>query len=108
VILTTDPQTKIPVIVRSSGEPGIKGRGILTGYFGKRMKLEEVLISEKIQPDDLVFTSGEGGWLPDLLVGKVEKTKESQEKVFQSAEVQSLIDPQELRYVFVVKVFKEE
>lgn len=103
VVLATDPGLKIPVIVRSPQKEGIKGRGIISGYFKERFVLEELLKSEAITEGDLVFTSGEGEWLPDLIVGQIEKIEESQGKVFKKAWATSLVDWQNLRNIFVVK-----
>jgi rod shape-determining protein MreC len=112
VVLVTDPSLKIAVIIREEGQPGIKARGILSGYFQNQMTLSEVLKSENVEPGDLVFTSGEEdsvvgetGWLADLLIGEVKEIEESQEKVFKKGIVSPLIDFQNLRSVFVVKVF---
>jgi len=108
LILTTDPNIKIPVIVRSQQKSGIKGRGVLAGYATDQMVLTEVLKSEQVGENDLVFTSGEGGWLPDLLVGKIQRVEEGKEKVFKKAWVSPLLDYQNLRLVFVVKVIQQK
>lgn len=104
VILATDPSLKIPVVVRASGVAGIKAKGILSGYYQEQMVLEQVLKSEKISQGDFVYTSGEGDWLPDLLIGKIDKIEQGEEKVFQKAWVNSFLDYQNLRYIFVVRV----
>lgn len=103
VVLAADPGLKIPVIVRSPQKAGIIGRGILSGYSKEQFVLEELLKSEAIDEGDLVFTSGEGEWLPDLMIGQIEKIEESQGKVFKKAWVASLVDWQNLRNIFVVK-----
>ncbi|HUW21640.1 MAG TPA: rod shape-determining protein MreC [Candidatus Bathyarchaeia archaeon] len=111
VILVTDSSVKIPVVIRTPGNPGIKARGLINGYFDERLSLSEVLKSEDIKEGDLVFSSGEDkspdseiDWLPDLLIGKIDKVEEGKEKVFKKAWAYSLLDLQNLRYVFVVKV----
>lgn len=108
VAAVTDSSLKIPVVVRSPGERGIKAEGILSERAGERLVLKEVLKSEGVEEGDLVFTSGEGDWLPDLLIGEVEVVEEEKGKVFKRALVSSLIDWEGLRYVFVVKIFGEE
>ncbi|MBN1263705.1 MAG: rod shape-determining protein MreC [Candidatus Pacebacteria bacterium] len=102
VTLVTDPDSRILVVIRTPGQPGIKGRGILTGLFQEQLLLNDVLVSEVIQEGDWVMTSGEGGWLPDLGIGIILKIETGKEKVFKKATVGPFLDYQDLRHVFVI------
>lgn len=97
---------KIPALVRSVGEPGIRAKGIVNGSVGDNLMLEEVLKSEILNEEDLVFSSGEGGWLPDLLIGQIATVEEGKEKVFKKAQIKPFLDINDLRYVFVVKLLQ--
>ena len=105
-----DVRTKIPVVVKrpasagaSAGKPGgnIQARGLLVGQGGSLI-LDRVLQSEDIQKGDLVVTSGEEGWLGDLVIGQVEEVLPKSAEVYKKAKVTPLVDYQKLRIVFLV------
>jgi rod shape-determining protein MreC len=104
VALVSDPTLKIPIVMRSPDGARIKGRGVLTGSGEQEMVVSELLKGELVLEGDLVFTSGEGEWLADILIGEVEEIVAGKEKVFQKAFVSSPVDFGALRHVFVVKV----
>jgi len=49
-----------------------------------------------------VVTSGEEGWLGDLVIGQVEEVLPKSAEVYKKAKVTSLVDYQKLRIVFLV------
>ncbi|PJC75981.1 hypothetical protein CO010_03935, partial [Candidatus Shapirobacteria bacterium CG_4_8_14_3_um_filter_39_11] len=51
---------------------------------------------------DLVITSGEENWLPDLLIGQIEEVLPKTAELYQTARVSALLDYQKLRIVFIV------
>ncbi len=108
VQLLSDLNTKIPVMVKKPGsektrpEGGVQARGLLSGQGGEKLLLDRVLQSEDVQKGDLVMTTGEEGWLPDLLIGQIVDVIPKSAEVYQKARVAPLIDYQELRIVFVV------
>lgn len=105
VQLASDPNSKIPTVVKQAGQGGFQARGLLVGQFGGRMILDRVLQNEDIQKGDLVVTSGEGEWLPDLLIGQIEEVLPKSAEVYQKAVVSPLIDYRELRIVFIITNF---
>ncbi len=102
----TQAKVKIPVVIRPGQEASGAARGMVEGQ-GEGLILSEVLQSEGVKEGDLVFTSGEGDWLPDLLIGEVGPLEKGPEKVFQKAPVRYLLDLANLRYLFVVRVFEK-
>lgn len=67
VILLTDSNSRIPVIIERSGQ-----RALLVGDNSSRPPIEFLEKPELVKPGDQVTTSGDGGVFPaDLLVGKV-------------------------------------
>ncbi len=102
VQLPTDPNSKIPVVVKKPASSGIQARGLLIGQFGGKIILDRVLQDEDIQKGDLVITSGEEGWLPDLVIGQVGEVSPKTAAVYQQATVYPLVDYSLLRIVFVV------
>jgi len=101
VQLVNDPNLKIPVVVKKPNTEGIQARGLLVGQGGGVI-LDRVLQSEDIQKGDLVVTTGEEGWLPDLLIGQIEEVSPKSAEVYQKARVLPLIDGRKLRIVFII------
>lgn len=96
VMEPTDPQAKIPVIIGSVS-------GLVGGQFGSSMILDHVAQAEKINVNDIVVTSGEGGsYVPGLVVGKIKKITSKPTDIFAQAEVVPLIDYGNLDTVFVI------
>lgn len=104
VQLVSSPESKIPIVVKRSRPPaggGVQARGLLLSERGN-LRLDRVLQSEDIQKGDLVVTSGEAGWLPDLLIGQVVEVLPKTPEVYQKAKVTPLVDYDKLRIVFIV------
>lgn len=101
VQLATDPNAKIPVVVKQPGTSGIQARGLLMGQFGGKLLLDRVLREEDIHQGDLVVTSGEEGYLPDLVIGQIKEVLKGTAEVHQQAVVTPLINYSSLRFVFL-------
>lgn len=81
--------------------------GVVRGQGGGEMVLENVLLSDTLEPLDLVLTKGELtfemlGFPPDLIVGKIASLDKKPSALFQSAKLKSLIDFSRLLTVFIV------
>jgi rod shape-determining protein MreC len=96
------PSLKIPVVIKKPGQGAVQARGLLSGQYKNKLFLDRVLQGEMIQKGDLVVTSGEEGWLPDLLIGQIEEVVPKSAELYQRAQVSSLLDLSQLRIVFVV------
>ncbi|MCX6725776.1 MAG: rod shape-determining protein MreC [Candidatus Shapirobacteria bacterium] len=96
------PNLKIPVVVKRANQAGVQARGLLIGQYKNKMILDRVLQGEDLQKGDIVVTSGEEGWLPDLVIGQIEEVIPKSAEVYQKATVSPLIDYQKLRIVFLV------
>lgn len=101
VQLPTDTTSKIPVVVKKPGDPGVQARGLLLPQAGGLI-VDRILQSEDVRKGDLVMTDGEAGWLPDLLIGQIEEVLGQEAAIYKKARVLSLIDYQSLRIVFVI------
>ncbi|NNU79903.1 rod shape-determining protein MreC [Halovulum dunhuangense] len=67
VVLLTDINSRVPVVIRPSGQ-----RALLTGDNTNAPRLEFIDNPEDVRPGDRVVTSGDGGVFPsDLLVGSI-------------------------------------
>jgi rod shape-determining protein MreC len=96
------PNVKIPVVVKKPGQASVQARGLLLGQYKDKLFLDRVLQGEQIQKGDLVITSGEENWLPDLLIGQIEEVLPKTAELYQTARVSPLVDYQELRIVFII------
>ena len=67
VILLTDASSRVPAVVRPSGQ-----RAIVAGDNGRAPALEFIDQTDELQPGDRVVSSGDGGlYPPDILIGQV-------------------------------------
>jgi len=96
VLLSTDPDSKIPVKTVKTG-----AKGILLGQFGSSIVMDKVVQSEELTSGDTVVTSGEGNLPRGFVVGTIEKVNKQEKELFQKAEVKPLIDFGRIEYVFV-------
>jgi rod shape-determining protein MreC len=86
ILFVTDASSRIPVVVRPSGE-----RGILTGDNSPYPVLEFLDQSDEVRPGDRVVTSGDGGLFPaDLLVGQLIVTPDGRQRVRPAAAFRDL------------------
>ncbi len=75
--------------------------GIITGGGGA-MTLGKVTLSETLEEKDLVFTTQDGEFLPDLLIGEVSKVFRDERALFQQAQLQNPLDFKKLEMVFLI------
>ncbi|RMH47807.1 MAG: rod shape-determining protein MreC, partial [Alphaproteobacteria bacterium] len=67
VILLTDPNSRVPAVIRPSGR-----RAIVTGDNTDLPRIEFLESLEGVNPGDRIVTSGDGGvFPPELLIGEV-------------------------------------
>lgn len=96
VQVLSDPQSKVPVKVGSS-------RGIVIGQFNSAIILDRVVQTENLSGVNYIFTSGEDKvFPPDLVVGRVGEILSKETDLFQTARVVPLVNPGNLKIVFVV------
>ena len=76
-----------------------KAKGLLTGR-GEQLNLEKVLQKEQLSEEDLVVT---GEFPPNLVIGKIKKVIKNEVEIYQSAEVEPMLDYQKLETVFLLK-----
>lgn len=96
--LPTDPESSIPVQTVKTG-----ARGILSGQFGKGMAIDKVTQGEVLEKEDIVTSTGEGGYLKGLIIGKIGSVEKSESELFQKAQVEPVLNFAELEFVFLVK-----
>ncbi|MEI7819070.1 MAG: rod shape-determining protein MreC [bacterium] len=98
VFLVSDPEFRIQAIGQSE-----RARGIIRGQLGAGLRFEQIAQNETVAQGENVLTAGSDKAPRGLLIGKVESVLKSDNEVFQSANVRSLLDFNRLEIVFVVK-----
>lgn len=91
---------KIPVLVKDKNG-AVVGRGLVERR-GEDLILSRVLQKEMIKETDLVVTSGDLGYKPDLLIGYVKKLDKDKRNVFKEAIIFYPLEEASLTSVFVV------
>ncbi len=102
VRLATDPNSRIPVVIKPPNAIGTQARGLLRGQFGDKLLLDRVLQEEDVRQGDLVITSGEEGYLPNLVIGQIKEVSKGTAEIYQQAVVTPLVDYLSLKFVFLV------
>jgi rod shape-determining protein MreC len=102
ITLITDPATSFTA--QTSKTSAI---GVIKAQGGDTITFENVVLSDKLEKDDMIITKGDvdengGGYPPKLVVGKVVSVNKKASNLFQSAQVKSLIDLTKIRMVFVI------
>ena len=64
------------------------------------MVVKEVVWEEQLAQGDLVFTSGEGGWLENLLIGRISQIQDDEAKTFRKGVVEPFLNVKLLDNVF--------
>ena len=82
-------------------EAGVKG---LVGGQGDKVSFKEVLQEYQLVENELVLTAGGDGWPPGLVIGRIGTIDKVDTEVFQSAEINLLIDLSSLRQVYIVSL----
>jgi len=102
VQLPSSTGAKIPVVIKRPNTAGVQARGLLVGQYGGQLLLDKVLQAEDIKKGDLVVSSGDEDFLPDLVIGQISNVLGKSAELFQKAQVESMIDYRQLTEVFVV------
>jgi len=99
IILLSNPQNTISIIVSQSG-----AKGVIKGEYGLGIIADSILQTDSVVVGDEIVTAGISGKIPrGLLVGTVQQVRSSSDHLFQQAVVSSPIDISKIEAVFVVK-----
>lgn len=79
-------------------------QGIVEGELGLTVKMNFIPQSEKIKEGDIVITSGLEELIPrGLVIGRIKKIYQENNDLWQWAEIDSVIEPDNLLFVSVIK-----
>lgn len=97
VFLVNDPEFRIRAIGQQE-----RASGVVKGQIGQGLLMEKIAQSEKIELKEYVVTAGSDSVPKGILIGQVEGISKSDNAIFQSADLKSLINPNKLELIFVV------
>ena len=99
--LITDPSSVVNVRLQKAGR-----EAVLIGSISGDLSLDQVPQDVKIEPGDVVLTSGLGGGYPaDLIVGQVLSVRKRDSDLFQQAAIQPVVDFSQLKIVLIITDF---
>jgi rod shape-determining protein MreC len=83
-----------------------QANGVIKSQGGDTITLNNVVLSDKLEKDDIILTKGDVdqkgfGFPPKLVVGKIISVNKKASDLFQQAQVRSLVDLTNVRMVFV-------
>lgn len=80
-----------------------EARGIVRGEYGLGLLFDMVLQTDTLQIGDSIMSSGLGGDVPPgLLIGTLQETRLSSDRLFQQASIVSPVRFDRIRYVFII------
>lgn len=96
VLLPYDPQSNIPV--RTSRGT----RGEVIGQAGGVILMDKILQKDSVFLDDLVVTSGEGEYPPNLIIGKIIHVNTDDVSPYKQAKIMPAVNYNTETYVYVL------
>jgi rod shape-determining protein MreC len=102
VQLITDPESSVNVLVQPAG-----AEAVMSGSITGEITLDWIPQEAEVQTGDLVLTSGWGGNYPaNILVGQISSSRQRPFELFQSAQLQPVVDLANLKIVLVIVNFR--
>jgi len=102
VQLITDPESAVNVLIQPSG-----AEAVINGSITGDLNLEWIPQAAEVQTGDLVLTSGWGGNYPaNILVGQISSTSQRPFELFQTAQLQPVVNFADLKIVLVIVNFR--
>lgn len=102
VQLITDPESSVNVLIQPSG-----AEAVMNGSITGEIDLEWIPHDAEVQSGDLVLSSGWGGNYPaNILIGQISSGRQRPFDLFQSAQVQPVVDFANLKIVLVIVNFR--
>jgi rod shape-determining protein MreC len=102
VLMLIDPASAVNAIVQNS-----RVTGLVRGNIDGTLTMERIPQDEKINPGDIVLTSGLGGNFPDkLVIGQVTEVLKRDQDMFQSARIRPTVDFGKLETMLIITSFK--
>lgn len=107
VRLINDPSSYVNARLQDSRVEGRIVTGSIQGTASGDLRMTFIPLGEKIADGEVVVTSGIGGNFPrGLIIGQVTSSRQDDSRLFQEADVRSLVDLSRLESVLVITNFE--
>ncbi|MCL4296442.1 MAG: rod shape-determining protein MreC [Anaerolineae bacterium] len=102
VLMLIDPASAVNALIQNS-----RVTGLVRGNIDGTLTMERIPQNEKVNPGDIVLTSGLGGNFPDkLVIGQVTEVVKRDQDMFQTARIRPTVDFGKLESMLIVTSFK--
>jgi rod shape-determining protein MreC len=102
VLLLVDPASSVNAIIQNT-----RLTGVVRGNVDGTLTMERIPPNEKVNPGDIVLTSGLGGNFPDkLVIGQVIEVIQRDQDMFQVARIRPTVDFVKLETMLIVTAFE--
>jgi rod shape-determining protein MreC len=102
VLMLIDPASAVNALIQNS-----RVTGLVRGNVDGTLTMERIPQNEKVNPGDIVLTSGLGGNFPDkLVIGQVTEVLKRDQDMFQTARIRPTVDFGKLETMLIVTSFK--
>ena len=102
VLMLIDPASSVNAIIQGS-----RVTGVVRGNIDGTVSMERIPPNEKVNPGDIVLTSGLGGNFPDkLVIGQVTEVIQRDQDMFQVARIRPTVDFGKLETMLIVTSFE--
>lgn len=102
VLMLIDPASAVNAIIQNS-----RVTGVAKGNIDGTVSLERIPPTEKVNPGDIVLTSGLGGNFPDkLVIGQVTEVTQRDQDMFQTARIRPTVDFGKLETMMIITSFE--
>lgn len=102
VLMLIDPASSVNALIQNS-----RVTGLVRGNIEGTLTMERIPPNEKVNPGDIVLTSGLGGNFPDkLVIGQVTEVLKRDQDMFQMARIRPTVDFGKLETMLILTSFE--
>lgn len=102
VLMLIDPISSVNAVVQNS-----QATGAVRGHINGTISMERISPNEKVNPGDIVLTSGLGGNFPNkLVIGQVTEVLQRDQDMFQVARIRPTVDFGKLETMLIITSFE--
>lgn len=102
ILMLIDPASSVNAIIQNS-----RATGVVRGNIDGTITMERIPPNEKVNPGDIVLTSGLGGNFPDkLVIGQVTEVIQRDQDMFQQARIRPTVDFGKLETMLIITSFE--
>lgn len=102
VLMLIDPASSVNAIIQNS-----RITGVVRGHIEGTLTMERIPPNQKVNPGDIVLTSGLGGNFPDkLVIGQVTEVLQRDQDMFQVARIRPTVDFGKLETMVILTSFE--